>query len=95
MTTVDGQALDWPAQSLFDASTLPGGRLARRQREGLEWLADKGGSAVLADPTGAGKTATVCAALAHEIEYRRGRRSASAGCVVQARPTARSCTSRS
>lgn len=61
-------ALPWPAQSLMDTSGLQGGRLAAHQRLAVEWMAERG-VAVLADPTGAGKTATACALLAHLIEW--------------------------
>lgn len=50
--------------SLFDGSSLGAG-LASHQLQALEWLCDDRPAAVLADPTGAGKTAVACDYLAH------------------------------
>lgn len=51
--------------ALFDGSTLQGGTLASHQQRALDWLCDDRPVAVLADPTGSGKTAVACAFIAH------------------------------
>ncbi len=53
---------------LFDGSSLPGGRLASHQLDALRWL-DSRPVALLADPTGSGKTAVAGAVLGRAFEH--------------------------
>ena len=74
---------------LFDGSSLPGGGLASHQLDALQWLDDRP-VALLADPTGSGKTAVACALMGHAFQVEGATRDM---WVTEAHRTRRRCGS--